>query len=131
VSTIAYLPWWGRTSISDRLSFAPVALSDAVAEDVPAGSRLLVEQGWGSWFEYARPEMTVFVDSRFEVVPEQIWEDYSTITTPKAAWREVLQRWNVDAIVAKSTWKVLPLLRADPDWKVAFEDADGVVFVRR
>ena len=74
----------------------------------------------------------MFVDSRIEIVPADIWHDYGELGFAGADWREVLQRWDVQAIVADaSSWKLIPDLEADPDWKVAYRDDDGVLFVRR
>ncbi len=128
ISVIVSLPWWKESE--DRLIDAPTALSDAVASELPAGSRLLVELTWGSWFEYEVPTMPVFVDSLLEVVPEAAWRDYIDVQFARANWREVLSRRRVDAIVAAQNWDVLPYLRSDPDWRVAFENNEGVLFVR-
>lgn len=125
---IASLPWWKESE--EQLIDAPTALSDAVASELPAGTRLLVELTWGSWFEYEVPTMPVFVDSLLEVLPEAAWRDYVDFQFARANWQEVLSRRRVDAIVATQDWDVLPLLRSDPDWRVAFENNEGVLFVR-
>ncbi len=122
-------PWWRANSFTTYLTAAPPGLTQAVSE-LPAGSRLMVHQPWGSWFEFDAPHDTVFVDSRIEILPEAIWEDYDDVAYAGAGWREVLDRWQVDAIVAAADWKLLPYLRADPAWSVMYEDADGVVFQR-
>jgi len=48
-----------------------------------------------------------------------------------AGWREVLDRWDVQAIAAKADWDLLPYLRDDPVWEEIYADDDGAVFVRR
>ena len=47
-----------------------------------------------------------------------------------AEWQEVLDRWDVQAIVASSDWDLLPILEADPGWREIYRDDDGAVFVR-
>jgi len=128
---IVLLPWWRGNTFDRQLSAAPPGLTEAVLNDLPPGSRLFVHQPWGSWFEYAAPSMTVFVDSRIEIVPRDIWVDYGKVGFAQAGWRDVLGTWQPDAIVAdKEEWDLIPFLRADPDWRVAYEDGDGVLFVR-
>ena len=124
-------PWWRGPGFAHYLNAAPPGLTHAV-QQLPPGTRLLAHQPWGSWFEYAAPDVPVFVDSRIEIVPADIWKDYGQLGFAGARWRDVLQKYDVQAIVAdKSSWNVMiPILRADPDWHVAYEDDDGVLFVR-
>jgi hypothetical protein len=125
------LPWWRGNTFDRQLSAAPPGLTNAVLEDLPAGSRLFAHQPWGSWFEYAAPSVKVFVDSRIEIIPRDVWVDYGEVGFAGAGWEDVLNRWQPDAVLAdKEEWDLIPFLRNDPDWRVAYEDADGVLFVR-
>lgn len=126
---VALLPWWRPGAYEDELRYAPHGITEAAAR-LPAGSRILAYQPWGSWFEFALPDLPVFVDSRIELYPERIWDDYAAVADAKARWRDTLERWEPDAIAADDEWDILPLLRADPAWRVAYEDDDGVLFVR-
>jgi hypothetical protein len=129
--TLLLLPWWRSADAADLLKDAPTGLTAAVQRDVPAGGTLFVHQPWASWFEQALPDDPVFVDSRIELYPPAVWTDYGQIAFAGAGWRDVLNRWHPDAIVAdKAEWDLIPFLRADPQWRVAYEDADGVLFVR-
>jgi hypothetical protein len=130
VLIVALLPWWRGSAASAQLRAAPSGLARAV-ERLPAGSRLFVHQPWGSWFEYAVPDDPVFVDSRIEIYPKAVWDDYGQVAFAGARWRQVLDRWRPDAIVAEdATWKLIPLLERDPSWRVAYRDDEGVLFVR-
>jgi hypothetical protein len=124
-------PWFRGSSYTTFLIQAPPGLTDAVLT-LPAGSRLMTHQPWGSWFEFAVPDDPVFVDSRIEIVPKTIWQDYGEVGFAGAGWKEVLDRWQVDAIVAPSSWELLPYLRADTtEWReITSDDPDGAVFVR-
>lgn len=126
---VLLLPWW-PWSTHDQLSDAPQGLTAAVRTSLPSGSRVLAAQRWGSWFEFAVPDDPVFVDSRIEIVPAEVWDDYDQVGFSGAGWRDVLEKWQVDAVVAVANWKLIPYLRADPGWRVAYEDTDGVLFVR-
>lgn len=128
---IGMLPWWTGSSFERRLELAPSGITRAIQADLAPGSRLLAYQAWGSWLEYAVPADPVFVDTRIDIIPLHIWKDYGKVAFGRPGWRDVLEHWHVDAIVAdKKTWTSLPELRNDPAWRVAFEDKEGVLFVR-
>ena len=127
VAVVVLLPWWRP---NDLLSQAPPGVTQAVIDHVPPGSKMFVHQPWGSWFEYVTPDRPVFVDSRIEIIPKEIWDDYGQVGFAGADWRTVLDRWHPDAIVAAENWDLLPDLRVDPDWTLIYEDDDGAVFIR-
>jgi hypothetical protein len=93
------------------------------------GARVIAPQYWGSWLEIATPGARPFVDSRIELFPRGIWEDYGEVAFAGSDWREVLDRWEPDAVVLESGWPLVPELRDDPAWRVLHEDDDGLVFV--
>jgi hypothetical protein len=113
------------------LAQAPQGLSAAVAAQVAPGSRLVVPEPWGSWFEYSLPSIPEFVDPRIELFPTGIWQDYTKLLVAQDGWREVLDRWRVDAVVVDTReWSLGGLLEKDPAWRLAYTDADGQLFVR-
>jgi len=130
VGVLVLAPWWRGSTFDRFLVAAPPGLTEAAREQLPAGTRTMVHQPWGSWFEFALPDIPVFVDSRIEIVPKDIWQDYGELGFAGAEWKDVLDRWQVEAIVAEADWDLLPILKADPDWRLAYEDDDGALFVR-
>jgi hypothetical protein len=128
VAIMLLLPWWRP---NDLLSTAPMGVTQAVIDHVPPGSRMFVHQPWGSWFEYATPDRPVFVDSRIEIIPEDVWHEYGQVGFAGADWKAVLDEVHPDAIVAAQDWDLLPDLKADTsEWTKVYEDEDGAVFVR-
>ncbi len=128
---VVLAPWWRGSAYDRFLGAAPPGLTAAAASELPAGTRTLVHQPWGSWFEYALPDLPVFVDSRIEIVPKDIWHDYGQVGFSGAEWKDVLDRWDVQAIVAAKDWDLVPVLQQnDSGWRVAYEDDDGYLFVR-
>jgi hypothetical protein len=123
---IIALPWWRRDA--DLLDRAPPGVAAAV-ESLGDGARVLAPQYWGSWLEIAAPDAQPFVDSRIELFPREIWEDYGQVAFAGSRWRDVVERWDLDALVLEPTWPLVPELREDPGWRVSYEDGDGVVFV--
>jgi hypothetical protein len=131
------LPWW-RTGATDGsrgsnlLADAPQGLVRGVASSVVPGSRVFVPASFASWFEYRLPSMYVFVDSRIELFPERIWDDYFRVTEGRHGWRAALDRWRVDAVVTDAgAVELRGLLDSSPAWLVVYDDEEGAVFVRR
>jgi len=48
-------------------------------------------------------------------------------------WQSIFDRWSVTVVVASRTEQaaLIPLIQASPAWTVLYQDADGVIFVRR
>ncbi|MBI3649050.1 MAG: hypothetical protein HY240_09925 [Actinobacteria bacterium] len=114
------------------LTERPAGLSDQVEARLPPGSRLFVSQVWGSWFELAVPSMPVYVDSRIEIYPESVWNDYFAISGAQQGWQQILDRYHVDAAVLKESQSgpLIGWMRIDPAWKLVYQDKDGYLFVR-
>jgi hypothetical protein len=128
---LVMLPWWRPHAEGSLLAEAPVGLARTTAA-LPAGSRVVVPQPWGSWFALASPDTPVFVDPRIELYPADVWNDYLTVRTAGAGWREILDRYDVEGVVAdRRTWgPLIAELRDDPGWHLSYEDRDGMVFVK-
>jgi hypothetical protein len=127
VAVVVLLPWWRP---NDLLSQAPPGVTRFVQENIPSGARMFVHQPWGSWFEYITPDRPVFTDSRIEIIPKDIWDDYGQVGFAGADWRDVLDKWHPDAIVAAKNWDLIPdLMKPDSGWKLVYQDGDGDVFV--
>jgi hypothetical protein len=128
---VVLAPWWRGASYENFLVAAPPGLTQAASTNLAPGTRTLVHQPWGSWFEFALPDLPVFVDSRIEIIPKNVWHDYGEIGFAGADWKDVLDRWGVQAIVASSDWDLLPDLEApDSGWRLVYQDDDGALFVR-
>lgn len=128
---VVLAPWWRGTSYENFLVAAPPGLTEAASANLSPGTRTLVHQPWGSWFEFALPDVPVFVDSRIEIIPATVWHDYGQVGFAGAEWKDVLDRWDVQAIVASSDWDLLPELEApDSGWRLIYQDEDGALFVR-
>ena len=131
VLLIALMPWWRTDRPASLFQDVPLRATSAVEEQLPAGTRLLVHQPWGSWLLYAVPDIPLFLDSRIEIVPQDVWDDYDAVAFAGAEWREALERREVEAILAKKeSWPLIPFLRDDEAWRVTYEDDEAVLFRR-
>lgn len=121
-------PSSGATSL---MAYAPQRLVEAVQREAPAGARLFVTLPFASWFEYASPANPVFADARIELFPDNVWEDYFSVIDAAEGWQGILDRWRVDAIVLEPQDSTIAAkLKEDPDWRLAYHDGSGSVFVR-
>jgi hypothetical protein len=112
------------------LGEAPPGVTRAVER---TGADRVFNAWWGSWFEYAIPEVATFVDTRVEFFDERIWDGYFLVIDAGAGWREVLDGWDIGVVAASRDRhpSLVLALEADDGWRLVHEDADGVVFVRR
>ena len=130
LALVVALPWWrpadpltGRTGL---LSYAPSGLATALQDQVTAGDRVFVPQSWGSWFEWAVPDATYFVDSRIELFPADVWRDYGEVVSGGPGTDAVLARRRIKFMVFASGDPILPRLQA-AGWSATYSDDDGVV----
>lgn len=121
-----------RTPPHALLTHAPAGVTGALRGVLAPGERFFHAQAWGSWFELALPENPTTVDSRFEVMPPERWREYVAISGGRADWEDILDRWGVRvlALSRDQQAELIPIARRDPDWRLVYEDADGLVFVR-
>ena len=103
---VAALPWWrpadpltGRTGL---LSYAPSGLASHLRTSAAAGARVFAPQPWASWFEWAVPDARYFVDSRFELFPADVWNDYGSVTDGGSEAAALLDRWQVSLLVIRA-----------------------------
>lgn len=103
------------------------------SHDPPATGRMFNHQGWGGYLEWATwPRHQVFVDGRFELHPDAVWLDYVDIIFPSARWRELLARYDISYVVLSRAddADLIDDLRADPTWRLDYDDELGVIFSR-
>jgi hypothetical protein len=134
-AAVVAIPWslgGRRLPLGSYLDFAPPGVTRTLAGSLEPGDRIFSAQRWGSWFEFAFPDSSVFVDSRIELLPAGVWSDYHAVSEGRDGWQAILDRWHVDVIVAHagSQDALIAAAGRDPGWRRVYGDADGVVFVR-
>ena len=133
---VLLLPIWRPTgrlgAPRGLLGYAPPGITTRLGRTLSPGDRIFNPQVWGSWFVLALPEQLVFVDSRIEVFPEEVWKDYFAVSGAREGWQKVLDRWDIDIVVAhrEQQRSLIPRIRRDPGWRPIFEDRDGFLFER-
>lgn len=134
---VALLPAWrpterGLDAPAGVVATAPPGITQALRTLVTPDDRLFAPQPWASWFEFAIPAAPVFVDSRIELFPAEVWDDYETIVAGGPDSTEALERWGVTVVVTATPGSRTPLddrLAAD-GWDEVFRDRDGAVWAQ-
>jgi hypothetical protein len=118
-------------SPSGVLTQAPSEITGYLREHASSDARVLNPQRWGSWFEFALRDVPVAIDSRIELFPSEVWDDYVAVRSGLHGWEAVLERWDVAIIVAapEDAEMVDRLLAAG--WQTAWSGAEGDVLLRR
>ncbi|HEY2802840.1 MAG TPA: hypothetical protein VGJ67_02835 [Actinomycetota bacterium] len=136
IAVVAFAPWWKPTDAaglpSGTFTDAPAGITRALSTLVHPGDHLLDAQLWGSWFEFRYPGARMAVDSRIELFPAGVWSEYGAVSAGRQGWQRQLDAWHVNLVVAsrEQQRELIPLIAADPSWRVVYSDADGAIYAR-
>ena len=131
---VAFVPIWRPVDPATGapvglLTDAPPGITAAVRASSRPGDHLFAPQPWGSWFEFATPQLPVAVDSRVELFPASVWADYDTVTSGHGDWQGVLARWDVAVTVVAPDQGDLGTRLAAAGWRSVYSGTDGSVLV--
>jgi hypothetical protein len=132
---IALLPIWRATDPATGapagvLTDAPSGVTAALRTTQRPGDRLFNPQPWGSWFEFATPELPVAIDSRIELFPVETWEQYETVASGGDGWQAVLDQWRVTILVAGPRDVALIDRLHGNGWRDIYVGPDGTILRR-
>jgi len=106
---------------------APPGITQALRGLVRPGDRIFNPQPWGSWFELALPEATVALDSRIELFPAKVWDDFDTVHRGGDGWQQILAAWAPTFVVAtKDEASFVARLEA-ASWTEFYRDDEGTI----
>jgi hypothetical protein len=130
IAGVALLPVWrptdpGLQAPSGVVGNAPSGITGALRQEARSGDRLFNPQPWGSWFEFSLPDLPVAIDSRIEVFPAHVWEDYEAVTEGRDGWQDILARWEVDLVVASNRDDAFRDRLVESGWQIVHADDDG------
>jgi hypothetical protein len=108
---------------------APPGITDALRAKAHTGDRLLPPQAWGSWFEFALPDVPVAIDSRVELIPPDVWNANDEILSGTGDWLGQLTRWGVTIAIAQHDSGDLGSRLQAVGWTRFYDDSDGSIFL--
>ena len=130
---VALLPVWRPIDPATRvpvgvLTDAPPGVTAALRDLTEPGDRVFNPQVWGSWFEFAVPEVKVALDSRIEFFPVEVWDAYEAVFIGRDDWESRLASWGVAAVVVEDPEGSFAARLEAAGWERAYVDEDGAIF---
>jgi hypothetical protein len=79
----------------------------------------------------AEPSQLVYLDNRVELATHDMWREFDRLNVGEG-YKPVFEQHDVRAIVAdvESQEGLVSAIRDDPDWRIAFENDEYVLFTR-
>jgi hypothetical protein len=84
--------------------------------------------GYELWRLY--PEYRMFIDGRTHVYGPDVLKDFLEVTNVGPHWQVVLDKWQVQTILALRPSALTETLLAQGGWRLVFTEREAVVFVR-
>jgi hypothetical protein len=94
-------------------------------------SKIFVYYDWGGfaiWKLY--PEYRVFVDGRADLYGDDLLREFETAVQFRTGWRDILDRWNVEAILVPPSCALAQALLLDPNWRAVFSNSKAIILFR-
>jgi hypothetical protein len=126
---------WVSLARSQKASEAELFPEPAIAflqsGDYP--HELFVYYNWGGyaiWKLY--PAYRVFMDGRADLYGDDLLSHgMNAVLDLHSGWRDVLDRWKIEALVVPPSCAVAQALFLDPGWQAAFRDPRAVILFKR
>ena len=96
------------------------------------GGQIFAYYDWGGYTIYKLyPEYRVFVDGRADLYGDDLLQQFQTAVQVRTGWREVLDRWNVRAVLVPPRCALVQALLVDPNWHGEYSDSQAFILVRK
>jgi hypothetical protein len=135
---ILSLPWF-----KEQLPYPPLKAGLLSSETPIEATQALLDASWpteifnsmsfGSYLIWAsQPEYPVFVDSRIELYPPEIWRDYLSIGAALPGWDDLLKQYSIHTLMLNyvDQANLIKAVEVDPNWVPVYQDSTAVIFVR-
>lgn len=132
---IALLPLWRPVDPSTGtpqglVTDAPPGVTASLRDVARPGDRLFNPQPWGSWVEFALPDLIVTVDSRIELFPASVWAEYDVVRTGAPGWEAILDGWGVTLVALQPDELAMEQRLLGAGWTRVHIDVSGTVLRR-
>jgi hypothetical protein len=129
---VALLPLWRSVDPATGtpvglVTDAPPGVTASLRAAARAGDHLFNPQPWGSWVEFALPDLPVAVDSRIELFPASVWTKYDAVRAGAPGWEAILADWGVTLVALEPGDTAMETRLTGAGWTVVSSDDSGVV----
>lgn len=97
----------------------------------PAGTHWFSSETIGSCTRLYAPNRRVFIDTRFDMYPEQFVLAWYRAYQHRVAWQALFKRWHIKVILLANGAPLLPTLAHDPAYHQLWHDRHSHLFERR
>lgn len=95
------------------------------------GGKVFAYYDWGGYTIYKLyPAYRVFVDGRADLYGDELLRQFQTTVQARTGWRDVLDRWNVRAVLLPPYCALAQALALDPNWHLEYRDSQALVLLR-
>lgn len=84
--------------------------------------------GYAIWKLY--PDYRVFVDGRADLYGDDLLRQFQTALQLRTGWRQVLDTWEVQAVLVPSSCALAQGLLVDPHWHPEYHDSQVILLLR-
>jgi len=95
-----------------------------------ASHRVFTYDQWADYLIFNDPKRKVFIDGRSDFFGPDLGDEYLRAMGAHWDWREVLDKYRIDVVLAPVAWSLATVLKLDPSWRVVADDRQAVLFVR-
>jgi hypothetical protein len=111
-----------------KIADTPVLAVEALRALPNRPTRLLSTEGTASYLMWAAPEQKTFVDTRIELFPPELWDDWAAMINGDGA---LIDRWGIDGILVEMRHENVRDYATRTHWKTVHQDEQFVLFVRQ
>lgn len=114
-------------------SGTPLAITEFLREHPPRGL-VYAPQWWSDWLAWdGPPGIRTVVSTNIHLAPKLTWDGYMRASKGETFWDDLFDRWNVQMLVVDKDQqkKLTSEVRGSATWQVVYEDALGIVAVRK
>jgi hypothetical protein len=111
----------------------PVKATQALLKANPPG-QVFNAISFGSYLIWAAyPQYQVFVDSRIELFPENVWVDYLNISNATGDWEGQLDKYGVNTLMLSPTEQaaLIQTVKQSDSWQELYADGTADIFIRK
>lgn len=111
----------------------PIGAADWLAAHPEVGTHMYNQYGWGGYLAYRfypQKNRRVFIFGEAALMGDPLLNEYEDVQTLRPSWRQILDKYRVDYVVYNKGEALANVLATEPDWKLVYEDAVAVIYVR-
>ena len=98
-------------------------------EALPSGSSVVVDDGVGSWIEWAVPDVAPVIDGMLDAYPVGYIRDFTEFKSLQPGWQDFLERSHARVAVLQADKPLTAALQDQLHWRVVQQDDDWVYLV--